>query len=223
MEIPGAAALWTVGSFLLGQGVVFGGALINNASQARRERAARDAERARTLADRRETFELAHLQDLHAELSELLLVAEDNINQWCAWHRLSSRTPTRRRTAEDVVRQLGEIRAVADELERITNEHREKINRLAGLVIPDRLRIRVINAHMRYEQLSEILVEDGPDAAQNALPSAIAKLHGVQREVADRIREIYVAHEPEIITSAARRSTVARRPSIVARRRRSAP
>jgi uncharacterized phage protein gp47/JayE len=118
---------------------------------------------------------------------------------------------------------LGEIRAVADELERITNEHREKINRLAGLVIPDRLRIHVINAHMHYEQLSEILVEDGPDAAQNALPSAIAKLHGVQREVADRIREIYVAHEPEMITSRARRSTVARRPSIVARRRRSAP
>lgn len=223
MEIPGAAALWTVGSFLLGQGVVFGGVLINNASQARRERAARDAERARTLADRRETFELAHLQDLHAELSELLLVAEDNINQWCAWHRLSSRTPTRRRTAEDLARQLGEIRAVADELERITNEHREKINRLAGLVIPDRLRTRVINAHMQYEQLSEILVEDGPDAAQNALPSAIAKLHGVQREVADRIREIYVAHEPEMITSTARRSTVARRPSIVARHRRSAP
>jgi hypothetical protein len=55
------------------------------------------------------------------------------------------------------------------------------------------------------------------------LPSAIAKLHGVQREVADRIREIYVAHEPEMITSRARRSTVARRPSIVARRRRSAP
>ncbi|MGW4324100.1 hypothetical protein ACWEMW_33740 [Streptomyces sp. NPDC004684] len=197
--------------------------LINNASQARRERAARDAERTRTLADRRETFELAHLQDLHAELSELLLVAEDNINQWCAWHRLSSRTPTRRRTAEDLARQLGEIRAAADELERITNEHREKINRLAGLVIPDRLRIHVINAHMQYEQLSEILVEDGPDAAQNALPSAIAKLHGVQREVADRIREIYVAHEPGMITSTARRSTVARRPSIVARRRRSAP
>lgn len=130
---------------------MFGGVLINNASQARRERAARDAERARTLADRRETFELAHLQDLHAELSELLLVAEDNINQWCAWHRLSSRTPTRRRTAEDLARQLGEVRAVADELERITNEHHERINRLAGLVIPDRLRIRVINAHMQYE------------------------------------------------------------------------
>ncbi|MEU2740233.1 hypothetical protein ABZ656_33970 [Streptomyces sp. NPDC007095] len=193
MELPGAAALWTVGSFLLGQGVVFGGVLINNASQARRERAAREAERQRLHAERREAFELAHLQDLHAELTELLLVAEPCLLQWCRWHRMVD-TPDSR-VNERVRQRREELEASATELERTANQHLEKINRLTGLVIPDRLRRQVSNAYGRYEYLADNLADDGPDATETQLPGAIAQIHTAQAEVAARIREIYVSAE----------------------------
>ncbi|MEU2462058.1 hypothetical protein ABZ604_31315 [Streptomyces sp. NPDC012473] len=191
MDIPGTAALWTVGSFLLGQGVVFGGVLINNASQTRREQAAREDERQRTHAERREVFELAHLQDLHAELSELLLVAETCILQWCTWHRMLD-TPDRRANQEARERR-DQLEASATEQERIMKLHLQKINRHTGLVIPNRLRARVENACGQYERLTHALADDGPDDTQAALPGVIAQLHRVQSEVAERIRDIYVS------------------------------
>ncbi|MFI9600339.1 hypothetical protein ACIHCX_10740 [Streptomyces sp. NPDC052043] len=167
--------------------------LINNASQARRERAAREAERQRVHAERREAFELAHLQDLHAELTELLLVAETRVLRSCSWHRLLD-TPERR--ADQNGRERFErLEASATELKRTTNQHVEKINRLTGLVIPDRLRTLVGNACGRYEYLAEMIADDGPDRTEAALPGVIDQLHGAQGHVAARIRDIYVSAE----------------------------
>lgn len=193
MDLPGAAALWTVGSFLLGQGVVFGGLLINNLAQARREQEAREAERHRTHAERREAFELAHLQDLHSELTELLIVAERCILQWCNWHRLLD-TPNRRADAQTRERR-DELEQSAAELERAAKQHLEKINRLNGLVIPNRLRRQVQASHGQYEHLMQALADDGPDETQASLPASIAQLHSAQAHVAARIRQIYVITE----------------------------
>lgn len=175
--------------------MVFGGVVINNTAQARRERVAREAERARALADRRETFELAHLQDLHAELSELLLVAEDNIIHWCRWLRLADAPPTPGRPAEELSAVREEIMTAAVEFERSAATHGEEINRLAWLIIPDRLRSRVVNAYGQYERLYDALSVDSPDVVQGALPGVLAEMQEVRRDVAGRIRDIYVSAE----------------------------
>ncbi|MET7607448.1 hypothetical protein ABZS96_34275 [Streptomyces avermitilis] len=187
MEIPGAAALWTVGSFLLGQGVVFGGVLINNASQARRERAAREAERQRLRADRREAFELAHLQDLHAELTELMLVAETCVLQWITWYE-GLHEPRLRRDPES----RAGLETSATALQRTTEQHLEKINRLSGLVIPDHLRLRLDGAHGQYAFVLENVHDREPGETRRGLSLALSALKVAQAAVAARIREIYV-------------------------------
>ncbi|MER7350935.1 hypothetical protein ABT390_36630 [Streptomyces aurantiacus] len=218
MDLQGVSGLWTAGSFLLGQAVIFGGLLINNRAQARRERLARDAERTRALADRRETFELTHLQDLHGALSELLLVAEDNIKAWCWWHRLGSSRPTRALSQEEIDRRRAEVETEATALDESARAHSENVNRLAGLVIPDGLRRKVVRARGLYEQLEWLLTEDGPDAAESALTDAVDRLHAAQRAVAERIREIYVSHEPVTATPPSRLRAVGRRGAVACRR-----
>ncbi|MEU2601545.1 hypothetical protein ABZ678_30925 [Streptomyces hirsutus] len=195
MDLQGVSGLWTVGSFLLGQAVIFSGALINNRAQGRRERLAREEERLRALADRRDTFELTHLQDLHSALSELLIVAEDNIKAWCRWHRLAARRPSRALPQEEIDRRRSEVETEATELDQTARQHSEQISRLAWLVLPDQLRMKVVRAQGQYEHLEEVLTEDGPDAAEEALSHVMSQLHAAQRAVADRIREIYSSQE----------------------------
>lgn len=222
MDLRGVSGLWTVGSFLLGQAVIFGGVVINNQAQGRRERLAREAERTRALADRRETFELSHLQDLHGALSELLLVAEDNIKAWCRWHRLGSYRPTRALPQEEIDRLRVEVEAEATDFDQSARSHSETINRLVWLVIPNRLRSKVVHARGQYEHLEEVLAEDGWESAEAALPHVIRQLRAAQRAVADRIREIYSSHDPGTAT-AMRRRRAAGRQGTAARRRTSSP
>lgn len=190
--MPGAAALWTVGSFLLGQGVVFGGVLINNAAQARRERAARGEERQRLHADRRETFELAHLQDLHAELTELLLVANLCVEQWRNW--LTMLEPSGQRASAHTRTHREELEASATELQQTAEQHLEKVHRLGELVIPDRLRALVAVAHSQYAFVLETVLEPERASVQG-LPLSIGALKVAQAAVAARIREIYITAE----------------------------
>jgi hypothetical protein len=187
------AGLWTVGSFLLGQSVIFGGIVLNNKAQAKRETSAREATRLKVLEERRDDFELRHLRDLHEALSALLLVAEDNILAWCRWHRLSEARATRRRSQEDIDRDRQMCRDEAEALEAIAKTHGTSIDKLVGLVLSDRLRNKVRRAHSLYRRFDELLPEDGPAAAEAALPESLSQLHAAREAVAARIREIYVS------------------------------
>lgn len=187
------AGVWAVGSFLLGQSVIFGGVVLNNRAQAKREAAAREAARLKVLEERRDDFELRHLQDLHEAVSGLLVVAEDNILAWCRWHRLGEARPTLRRPQEDIDRDRQACRDEADALESIAKTHGASIDKLVGLVLDDRLRNKVRRAHGLYQRFDELLPEDGPAAAEAALPEALSQLHAARGAVAARIREIYVS------------------------------
>lgn len=99
---------------------------------------------------------------------------------------------------------LDRIASSLSEPERVAKLHLGKINRLAGLVIPNGLRNRVLSACAQYERLREEVVNDGPEKTQAALPGVIAQLHAAQSEVAERIREIYVSAENLPGTTAAR-------------------
>ncbi|MFI0915332.1 hypothetical protein [Streptomyces abikoensis] len=149
-----------------------------------------------TREQRREDFELAHLKDLYEELCGLLLVAENNILQWCEWHRLREARPTRRRSQEDIDTARASCFAEAQELEKIAQEHSRAISRLAGLVLIDRLRDKVTHALGYYEYFEVLLPEDGSDA-EAALPGTAARLTAAKDAVAARIRGIYLAGKHE--------------------------
>ncbi|MGW6026569.1 hypothetical protein [Streptomyces sp. NPDC055099] len=206
MDFSGASGLWTVGSFLLGQSVIFGGVVLNNRAQARRERSAREADRQRMLADRRDTFELDHLQQLHAAISDLLVAAEASITQWIRWHGCCARQAQQSGARDDELeRQTREIKDRAQELERAADGHAESVSRLASLVIPDRLRSSAYSAYDEYDQMGVIFSEGGADDGERALPEMVAALKEARRDVAERIREIYLAQDAEVGTAAARR------------------
>ncbi|MFF7171103.1 hypothetical protein [Streptomyces pseudovenezuelae] len=193
MKLEGLAGIWIVVSFLLGQGVALGGVLITSRGQSKREQAARDAERERSLRDRREAFELEHLKDVHEALSSLLSVAELNIRLWCTWHRrnasrIHSLTPDEQAEHEQ---DMSAVEERAREVEREVNTHVEQLNKLGGLLLVDRLRLHVGTATRQYERLELMLGEDGPDDAEQALPEALRQLRAARSVVADRIREVY--------------------------------
>ncbi|MEV3855066.1 hypothetical protein AB0J38_12155 [Streptomyces sp. NPDC050095] len=207
MDLSGASGLWTVGSFLLGQSVIFGGVVLNNRAQARRERSAREADRQRTLADRRDTFELDHLQQLHVAISDLLVTGEKSLTQWIRWHGYLYRQAQQPGVQDDELeRRIREIKDRAEELTRTADAHAESVSRLASLVIPDRLRSRVYNAYDEYDQMGEIFAEGGAEDGERALPDMVAALKAARRDVAERIREIHVAHDAQAVTATARRS-----------------
>lgn len=172
---------------------MFGGVLINNAAQARRERAAREEERRRLHADRREAFELAHLQDLHAALTELLLVAELCVQQWRSW--LGMLDAPGRRASPHTRDERERLEASATELQQTAEQHLEKVNRLTGLVIPDALRARMTIAHSLYARILDRIHEPRSDDSQQNLSMAIGELKIAQVAVAARIRQIYISAE----------------------------
>ena len=193
MDLDGWTGIWTVSSFLLGQAVVVGAAMLNNRSQAKREVEARQAQRTKALEDRRDQFELTHLQDLHQALSELLLVGGHNIEEWCRYHRLTAAQPTRRRTQEQMDETRESCLENANRLETAADTQSQLISTLAGLVLDAHLRQQVVRARSRYEGLGIQLADEGVDAAEAELPNVLTRLAEARDDVATRIREIYAA------------------------------
>lgn len=72
MASGGWGWFWIVASMLLGQGTALATGFINNRSQSRREALARKAERNKTLAERREMFELTHLVEVNTLLRDAM-------------------------------------------------------------------------------------------------------------------------------------------------------
>lgn len=191
MASGGWAWFWTVISFLLGQAVILGGQLLGSRAQSRREAEAREAEVRKAKQDRRDAFELSHLPDLHVALSDWISIAEPTLRIWCRWHRLRRESPTRRRRQAAIDEAIAAVESEARELENQWNECVERVRRLDGLILDDKLRGTVHSACLRATNLAHSLTEDGPEDVEPRIPDATQILIHARNQVADSIRAVY--------------------------------
>lgn len=191
--------MWTVGSFLLGQGVIFGGVVLNNRAQARREGSARDADRQRVLDDRREAFELQHLMDVHGALSALLSVAQLHFV-------LQSSTIPGGEPPEEDERAEWELDqgAIADRAASVEEQvtgHAEQLKTLYELLLQGRVRDKVREAVHEFEDVESAMIQPGPGSVTSRIPPLLENIRQARSMVADRIREIYASSELPAITT----------------------
>ncbi|MEU5115112.1 hypothetical protein AB0G64_26845 [Streptomyces longwoodensis] len=178
-------AVWPIVTFALGLASTHFTSFITEKRQIAREAKARQAERDKVLVERRETFELDHLERLNEALHKL--------------GRAVSRahfvdTMTGRQTGEYASTQL------PDEDSNAYLEANRDVYMLRNLILDDALRTHVAHAHellnvpinMRRSNLG---------AAEDAYYQAVFALDDAQSAIAQRIRRIYMtATLPESIT-----------------------
>ncbi|MFB7212714.1 hypothetical protein [Streptomyces sp. NPDC056255] len=199
MDLPGASGIWTVGSFLLGQGVIFGGVVLNNSAQARRERSARNDDRQRVLNDRREAFELQHLMDVHGALSALLSVAQLHFVLQSSTIR-GGEPPGEDERAEWELDQ----EAIADRAAAVAEqvaEHAEQLKTLYELLLQDQVRDKVREAVHEFEDVESAVIQPGPGSVSSRIPPLLGSIRQARSMVADRIREIYASPELPAVTT----------------------
>ncbi|MCX5055110.1 hypothetical protein [Streptomyces sp. NBC_00474] len=136
------------------------------AAQLRREQAARQAEREQARLDRREDFELTHLTDLHAALGEL---STTTAAYW---------------------KQLTDSETIPVESKEAFEQARQKVMRLAGLVLDDSTREAVDTASDTVGLLNL------GEPIQNGMPTkpmsqAHYDLGRAEYAVASRLRDVY--------------------------------
>ncbi|WP_406490721.1 hypothetical protein OHB06_01350 [Streptomyces sp. NBC_01604] len=154
--------------------------ILTSKGQTKREQAARDAERDRAVAERRDAFELETLKGVHAKLSDLLLVADPNISIWCTWHRHNARR-AHALTPEEEAQHEADMQTVegrARELEREAQVHVDEVLKHSGLLLADEVRTKVLRAVAGYQLLEQTLIEDGPDEALRGPNKGVGRVCG---------------------------------------------
>ncbi|GAA0452344.1 hypothetical protein GCM10010361_15560 [Streptomyces olivaceiscleroticus] len=169
-------AVWPVATFVLGHASTYLTGFITEKRQIAREAQARAAEREKTLAERRETFELDHLERLNEALQKL--------------GRATSRvhfldTMTSQASGEYASTLLPE-----DDSNALLDANRD-VFMLRNLVLDDGLRVHVEHAHDLLNIPSGLHRSD-PEAAESSYHQAILALNDAQSAIAQRIRQIYM-------------------------------
>ncbi|MBP2581644.1 hypothetical protein J3A78_002122 [Streptomyces sp. PvR006] len=168
----GWMAVWPVAAFFLGGlATQLTGWLTH-----RRQQKERQQDAAAALHERRETFELEHLQ----RLAESLQV----------FGRLSARAHHADMMASRESRVYG-TQLLGDDLAEELRVATQEVRMLAGLVLDDGLREQVLTARSAVAQVSGMLRAD-PSDAERVFMSGMEQLSNAQDQIAARIREIYL-------------------------------
>lgn len=136
--------------------------------QLARERQARDLERSQSRHDRREAFELTHLEDVHAKLTDLFAKA----------------------TISREAQRVGEDDPVAAELMALNRA----VTSVVGLILQDDVRALAEEAHSAANLLT-IRAATG-DSSTETFIASFQKLTAAQAAIAGRLRQIYQATPP---------------------------
>lgn len=177
-------AVWPVATFLLGHASTYFTGFITEKRQIAREAKARQGERDKVLIERRETFELDHLERLNEALQKLGRAAS-------GLHRFDTMAS----------RQTGEYAStlVPEEDSNAYLDANRDVYMLRNLILDDALRVHVAHAHELLNMPSS-MSRSNPEQAEDAFTQAILALDDAQSAIAQRIRQIYmIASLPEVI------------------------
>ncbi|MER6597259.1 hypothetical protein [Streptomyces parvus] len=169
----GWMAVWPVAAFFLGGIATHLTAWLTH----RRQQLERQQDAARALHDRRESFELDHLQKLNDALQVL------------------ARTAARMHHADMLAsRESGRYGStpVSEELSEENRVASQEVRMLRGLVLDDELREQVHLAQRTINALGWTAFSD-PTEATAAFMASITQLNEAQDRIAARTREIYLA------------------------------
>ncbi|MEY2243188.1 hypothetical protein AB8A21_09630 [Streptomyces sp. BF23-18] len=169
-------AVWPVAAFFLGGASAYLRDFVTEKRQIARETNARQAERDKAISERRETFELDHLERLNEALQKLGRAAG-------RLHHVDLMTS--RQTGHYAGTQL------PAEVDEAFSQANRDVHMLRNLVLDEALRNQVTRA---FEALNvpSVMHRADPDDAERAFLAAVLALEAVQADIAARIREIYL-------------------------------
>ncbi|MFG2386570.1 hypothetical protein [Streptomyces avermitilis] len=169
-------SVWPVATFILGGASAYLRDFITEKRQIAREANARQADRDKVITERRETFELEHLERLNEALQKLgRAVGKAHVIDM--------------RTSQDTGHYAGTLLPEGDS-EAFSQANRD-VHMLRNLVLDDALRAKVEQAHKALNVPSSMHRAD-PREAERRFAEAIVMLDNVQTDIAARIREIYL-------------------------------
>ncbi|MGW6924479.1 hypothetical protein ACWGA9_24860 [Streptomyces sp. NPDC054950] len=172
-------ALWPVAVFFLGQASTYLTSSVTEKRQIAREAKTRQAERAKVITERRETFELDHLVRLNEALQDLARAAMQV-------HLVDMRT------SEETGHYAGTM--LPDGLSDTLMQAGRTVRMLRNLVLDDGLRAQVTEAASALKRPSMMLRAETTEA-QLVFNEALDLVDFAQEAVARRIREIYASAE----------------------------
>ncbi|MGW4974688.1 hypothetical protein [Streptomyces mirabilis] len=170
------SSVWPVATFILGGSSAYLRDFVTERRQIAREVKARRAERDKAITDRRETFELDHLERLNEALQKL------------------GRAAGRAHYADMVIaRASGEYASTqlsSEDSDAFSQANRD-VYMLRNLVLDDQLRRQVTRAHEALNVPSS-MHGASLERAEHTFSEAITMLDEAQTAIAARIREIYL-------------------------------
>jgi hypothetical protein len=169
-------SVWPVVTFSLGLASTYLTSFLTEKRQLTREAKARQAERAKAVTDRRETFELDHLERLNEALQKLGRATGRA-------HFVDMRTA--RQTGHYAGTQLPD-----EDSDAFAQANRD-VHMLRNLVLDDDLRSQVERVHEALNVPSQMHRAE-PELAERRFSEAIVMLDEAQAAIASRIREIYL-------------------------------
>ncbi|MFD6998799.1 hypothetical protein ACFWA5_21575 [Streptomyces mirabilis] len=170
------SSVWPVATFFLGGASAYLRDFVTEKRQIARDSKARQAERDKVISERRETFELDHLERLNEALQKLGRAAGRA-------HHVDMMTS----------RQTGHYagtRLSSEDSDAFAQANRD-VHMLRNLVLDDALRNQVARVHEALNVPSSMHRSD-PDDAEQQFAVAILALDAAQAAIAARIREIYL-------------------------------
>jgi hypothetical protein len=177
-------SLWPVATFILGLASTYFLSFLTEKRQIAREAQARQAERDRVLTERRETFELEHLERLNEALQKLGRAVG-------RVHFVDTMT------GRDSGQYAGTL--LPEEDSNALLDANRDVYMLRNLVLDGALRAHIEHA-CALLNLPSGLHRSDPEAADDAFHQAILALDDAQSAIAQRIRQIYMtASLPEVI------------------------
>lgn len=176
-------AVWPVATFVLGLASTYLTSFITEKRQIAREAKARQAERDKIIIERRETFELNHLERLNEAL-----------------HRLGRAAGQAHVADMRAARQTGQYAStlVGEEIAEEFRQSNRDVYMLRHLVLDEDLREKIDRVHRAVNTPSSMHRSDSAQA-ERRFAEAILMLDEAQADVAGRIRKIYLtAPLPEL-------------------------
>lgn len=175
-------SVWPVATFFLGGASAYLRDFLTEKRQIARETKARQAERDKAITDRREAFELDHLERLNEALQTLGRAAG-------RVHFIDMQNG--RESGQYAMTRLPDE---ANETHSLANR---EVHMLRGLVLNDQLRTKVDQAHEALNRPSNL---NGVPIAQaeRVFHEAVLLLNAVQADIAARIREIYLTADTAV-------------------------
>lgn len=168
-------AIWPVALFFLGQASTFLSGSINEKRQIARETKARQAEREKVVTERRETFELDHLQRLNEALQNLGRAA-------------GSAHVADLRVARETGHYGGAL--LGADISDVHHQANRDVHMLRNLVLDEGLRTQLARTQSALNDPNS-LVRATPQEGEQRFHEAMLMLNDAQDAIAARIREIY--------------------------------